>query len=143
LYVLAFVAVAVLSGAAASALSKLDPTHRLEVWTLRVLAGFYLLVLLSTFPRKIGYAWSEVHDDIGIALFAFEFVLAIWLTVRARPPVAVVGFFVQLVGATIALLSVLKVDHLLFVGQTVESLGFACLISATVPASSTRRLASS
>lgn len=143
LYVLAFALCVFYLARAASVLVRLSPALRLEAAALRLVAALDLLVLASTFPRRIAWSYSVVHDDLGIALFAFEFVVGIWL-VRAVPRSRLVevafSFAAQLVGEVLALLTVLKLLHLLFWAQTVETVGFAVLLIAAVPAVARRRL---
>jgi hypothetical protein len=135
MYALAFSVVIVMCLCAAAQLARIASRLRYQVWTLRALALLYFLVFCSTFPRRVAMVWSQVHDGLGIVLVAFETVIALFLLVRKRRPLLVLSVVVQCVGAVIALFSVLKVDHLLFIGQSVEALGFAGVLSVGLPAS--------
>jgi hypothetical protein len=101
--------------------------------TLLVVAALDLLVLVSTYPRHINLIYSEVHDDLGIALFVFEFALSLWCLVRGWNQSTTALFSVELVGSIIGLLSILKLVHLLYYGQVVGGLGFGLLLITTFP----------
>ncbi|MGC8509481.1 MAG: hypothetical protein ACP5PB_01250 [Acidimicrobiales bacterium] len=91
-----------------------------------------LLVLVSTFPRHFSFTFSYIHDYLGVVQFAVEFLLAGALVLRRRRVMAGAGLAVEFAGSLIGLLSALKVDHLLFWGQVVGSLGFSVVLWYTL-----------
>jgi hypothetical protein len=102
-----------------------------------LLLGLGLLesaVLLSTFPRHIAWTYSVIHDDLGIALFTYEFCWSVWLVAHRYSPLAALMLGVEAVGSLIALVSILKLVHLLFIGQGVATGGFSILLVGFFPA---------
>ena len=118
---------------AAAALAKVLPAQQWYALALAGVAVLDLLVLVSTYPRHINLLYSEVHDDLGIALFAYEFVLSIWLSVRGWGRQAAVFFLIEAGGSLVGLLSILKVVHLLYYGQMVGGIGFGLLLVRVLP----------
>ncbi len=91
-----------------------------------------LLVLVSTFPRHFSFTFSYIHDYLGVVQFAVEFLLATALVLRRPRALAWGGLAVEVAGSLAGLLSALKVDHLLFWGQVVGSLGFSVVLWCTL-----------
>jgi succinate-acetate transporter protein len=100
---------------------------------LQVMAGLEFLVLVSTFPRHISFTYSDIHDYIGIALFAYEFFLAIWFIVSLKKLSLNIIFAFQVLGSIIGLLSILKIIHFLFFGQLVGAMSFGLLLILSLP----------
>jgi hypothetical protein len=98
-----------------------------------VISALDLLVLVSTFSRRIGAVYSEIHDDLGIALYSYDFVLSVWLLATTKSKRSTLLFTVESVGSCVALLSILKVVHLLFVGQITGAIGFGLLLIEAFP----------
>jgi hypothetical protein len=107
--------------------------HYILACGLILLALLELLVLVSTFPRHIRWIYSVIHDDIGIALFDFEFILSIWFLAKIRNLKASIWFLIEFIGQMIALFTILKYFHLLFIGQMIEAIGFGVLLAISVP----------
>jgi hypothetical protein len=97
-----------------------------------LLALLEILVLVSTFPRHIRWIYSVIHDDIGIALFDYEFLLSIWFLANLRTKKVAVLFLIEFIGQMIALFTILKFFHLLFIGQMIEAVGFGLLLATSV-----------
>lgn len=112
---------------------KLNPNLSRIAWMLFVLGFLTLLVLLSTFPRHISFAYSDLHDDLGIALFAYEFFVSVWLVLQKKSVKTYTFIFIQALGSIVGLLSILKVVHFLFIGQLVGTVGFSLLLVTTLP----------
>lgn len=132
-YVLAFSLSALALCVTATILLKKSYELRHMAYSLYVLALLEMLVLLTTFPRSISWTYSEIHDYLGIALFAYEFILAIWFVIKQPRYSTVIIFLIEFIGAMIGLLTVLKFFHLLFVGQAIGSLGFGLLLVTCFP----------
>ncbi len=132
-YTLSFSLCALFLFLSAAALRRTRPDQRWYAFGLAGVAVLDLLVLVSTYPRHINLLYSEIHDDLGIALFAYEFVLSIWLSIRGRTPRAAVCFSIEAGGSLVGLLSVLKLVHLLYYGQMIGGTGFGLLLVLVVP----------
>jgi hypothetical protein len=132
-YTLSFTLCALFLSLAAVALTKIRPDQQWCALALVGVAVLDLLVLVSTYPRHIDLLYSEIHDDLGIALFMYEFVLSIWLSLRGWGPQAAVFFSIEVGGSLVGLLSILKVVHLLYYGQIVGGVGFGLLLVRVLP----------
>ncbi len=126
---------------AARQIARLLPGQIWAPTVLVVIAVVDLFVLASTYPRHLSVTYSEIHDDLGIALFAYEFVLAAWLSLRTWRYSTALCLVVQIGGSLLGLLSVLKVLHLLYWGQMIGGLGFAALLATAFPRIVERRVA--
>jgi len=132
-YTASFALSALFVGLAAGQLVKIMPTRWWPPTVLVFLALLDLLVLVSTYPRHLSVTYSEVHDDLGIALFAYEFVLTIWFAVRSWKVATAIFVTIEVGGSFIGLLSALKVLHLLYWGQMIGGVGFALLLVTSFP----------
>ena len=130
LYIVAFVANAGCLWAVARAMAT-TVLHRFARPLITVCV-VELLVLVSTFPRHFSFTFSYIHDYLGVVQFAVEFLLAGALVLRQRRAMAGVGLAIEFAGSLIGLLSALKVDHLLFWGQVIGSLGFSVVLWSTL-----------
>ncbi len=130
LYVLAFTANAGFLWAAARVVATTTRHHFAR--PLVTLCVVELLVLASTFPRHFSFTFSYIHDYLGVVQFTVEFLIAVALVLRHRRVMAWGGLAVEFAGSLIGLLSALKVDHLLFWGQVVGSLGFSVVLWFTL-----------
>jgi hypothetical protein len=133
LYSLAFSLCVIFLSLAAIQLKKLNSEHGRKAVSLIVLAGLELLVLISTYPRHISYTYSAIHDYIGIALFLYQLILAIWFVFKLRNNKTIALLVAQFLGSTIGLLSILKIIHFLFVGQVIGAAAFGILLAGTMP----------
>ena len=118
---------------AAAALVRVRPDRKWYGLTLVGVAVLDLLVLVSTYPRHINLSYSELHDDLGIALFAYEFVWSIWLVIRGWGREAAGLFSIEVGGSLVGLLSILKIVHLLYYGQIIGAIGFGLLLVRVFP----------
>ncbi|MCL5047755.1 MAG: hypothetical protein M1374_03050 [Firmicutes bacterium] len=118
-----------------SANSLISASHKLKriAYVFSVIGELYLLVLLSTFPRRYSFAYSRAHDYLGIALFFIEFIFSLWILLRIQSYSSAINFAITASGMAIGLISILKVADLLFVGQSVASIGFALLVCLNFP----------
>jgi hypothetical protein len=132
-YTLSFSLSALFLSFAAAALVRVRPDRRWYGLSLLGVAVLDLLVLVSTYPRHISLSYSELHDDLGIALFAYEFVWSIWLMIRGWGKEAAGLFSVEVGGSLIGLLSILKIVHLLYYGQIIGAIGFGLLLVRVFP----------
>lgn len=130
LYIVAFVANAGFLWAVARAIAATALRHFTR--PLIAVCVVELLVLVSTFPRHFSFTFSYIHDYLGVVQFAVEFLLAGALVLRRRRAMAGAGLAVEFAGSLIGLLSALKIDHLLFWGQVIGSLGFSVVLWSTL-----------
>lgn len=132
-YILGFALCAIFLWLAAAKLFTINNDLRAKGFLLLVLAALELLVLISTFPRKINSTCSEIHNYLGIALYVYQFAVSIWLvTIRSRYW-TVIFLLVQSAGSIIGLLSLVGVIHFLFIGQATGAIGFGLMFVTVMP----------
>lgn len=91
------------------------------------------IVFLSTFTRHINLALSDTHVVLGSILYAYYFALAAWAT-HTRPSVLNISLLaLGIAGSLIALLSLARIIHILFIGQMLGWAGFAILLCLALP----------
>jgi hypothetical protein len=100
---------------------------------LMLLCCLTFLVFLSTFPRHYSFTFSYIHDYLGIVLFAYEFLISIYLVKKQRTYRAFSWITIQAVGSIVGLLSIIKVIHWLYVGQSIGCLGFGLVLVLLLP----------
>jgi hypothetical protein len=132
-YTFSFALCALFLSLAAAALVRVWPDRKLYGLTLVGVAVLDLLVLVSTYPRHVNLLYSEIHDDLGIALFAYEFVWSIWFVIRGWGPETATLFLIEVGGSLVGLLSILKIVHLLYYGQVIGAIGFGLLLVRVLP----------
>lgn len=132
-YTLSFLLSALFLCLAANKIAKLSKDFLYIAYGLVILSILQILVLISTFPRHISYTYSDIHDDLGIALFAFAFIVSLWLVRRIKNYKTVGLLLFQIAGSLIGLLSILKIIHFLFIGQMIGALGFGLLLVILLP----------
>jgi hypothetical protein len=128
LYVLAFLLSALFLSLAAKAVGQ-----RRAAGLLLLLVVLDILVLVSTFPRQLNQTFSDIHDDLGIVLFAYQFVLSVVLVIKRYSLRGLLLLVLEVTGSIIGLLSIIKVIHFLFIGQMLGALGFGLLLVTTFP----------
>jgi len=132
-YVLSFLlAIAFIFMAANTIQRKSVKLNRLAL-ILYILGLLYFLVLISTFPRRFDFIYSDIHDYLGIALFAYEFFISIWFLLKEKSQSTIIFFIVEVIGSMIGFLSILKYIHFLFIGQFIGTVGFGFLLIITFP----------
>ena len=94
-YVLAFALGILFLCLAATKPLAMDHSLRVKAYLLLFIALLDFLVLLSTFPRRLGPTYYEAHDYIGVALYTYEFALSVWLITRQPYLRRVIFFAVQ------------------------------------------------
>lgn len=130
---IAFLADAIYIYLAAETLMLMNRRFKYLVRYLNILCVLILLVFFSTFPRRFGLIFSDIHDNISIVLFGYEFLLALWLVFKRPKPDTIGYMLIMAVGSLIGLMSSLHMINLMFVGQMVGTLGFALLIVIVLP----------
>jgi len=132
-YSIAFIADIVYLDLAAESLMMLGKQFKYLSRYFSLLCAITLVVFISTFPRRFGVIFTDIHDNISIALFDYELLLAIWLAFK-RPKLDTFGYLLVMVsGSLVALLSAIHKIHLMFVGQMLGALGFALLLVLILP----------
>lgn len=132
-YSCAFLANIIYINLAADALLLMGRKFKYLVHYLNILCAITLAVFVSTFPRRFGVIFSDVHDKVSIALFTYEFLLALWLVYK-RPTLQTIAFtFIMAAGSQVALFSAIHKIHFMFIGQMVGALGFALLLVLVFP----------
>lgn len=130
---IAFLAGAIYIYLAAESLILLNRRFKHLARYLNILSALMLLVFVTTFPRRFGVIFSDIHDNISIFLFGYEFLLALWLVLK-RPKLDTITFMlIMATGSLVGLFSSLHIIHLMFVGQMVGALGFALLLVLILP----------
>jgi len=133
-----FYSVAFLAGAfylylAAESLLLLSARFKNLARYLNILCVLMLLVFVTTFPRRFGMVFSDIHDNVSKLLFGYEFLLVIWLAYK-RPTLETLGYtLIMITGSLIGLLSSMHKLNLMFVGQMSGALGFALLLVFVLP----------
>jgi hypothetical protein len=133
LYTLSFSLSALFLCMAARLLLRKSPSLRRMAGLLLLLALLNVLVLVSTFPRNINATYFDLHNDLAIILFVYEFALSVWFVLRRTSSRAVSIFLIEFIGSMIGLLTILKFFHLLFIGQAIGGLGFGLLLVTCLP----------
>jgi hypothetical protein len=132
-YSFAFLADAIYTFLAARLLISMNQKFKSLALYLKILSMLLLLVFITTFPRRFGAVYSDIHDNISKVLFAYESLLGFWLVYK-RPVLETIGYMLIMAGGSIvALLSSLHVVKLMFVGQMAGALGFALLLAIILP----------
>ena len=132
-YSFAFLAGAFYLYLAAESLLVLDRRFKNLVRYLNVLCVLLLSVFVTTLPRLFGDVFSDIHDNVSKVLFAYEFLLALWLVVK-RPKLDTLGYMlIMAAGSIIGLLSSMHKLNLMLVGQMGGALGFALLLVIILP----------
>ncbi len=132
-YSIAFLADAIYLYLAAESLMLLDRRFKPLTRYLNILGALLLMVFVTTFPRRFGVIFSEIHDKISISLFGYELLLAVWLVFKRPKLDTFVYMLIMTVGSLIGLLSAIHKINLMFVGQMVGTLGFALLLVLVLP----------
>ncbi len=132
-YSIAFLAEIVYLYMAAESLMVLSWRFKNLARYLNILCALTLLVYVSTFPRRFGVVFTDIHDNISIALFDYEYLLALWLVYKRPRLDTIVYMLIMTAGSVTALLSALHKIHLMFVGQMVGAFGFALLLVLILP----------
>jgi len=132
-YSIAFLADAIYIYLAAESLMLMNRRFKYLARYLNILCVLLLMVFVSTFPRRFGVIFSDIHDNVSKALFGYEFLLAVWLVYKL-PTLSTIGYAsIMTIGSLIGLLSSMHIMNLMFVGQMVGALGFGLLLAFTLP----------
>ncbi len=132
-YSIAFLAAAIYLYLAAESLILLNKRFKYLARYLSILCVLLLLVFVSTFPRRFGVIFSDIHDNVSKLLFGYEFLLALWLVFKRPASDTIVYMLIMTVGSLVGLLSSIHLLNLMFVGQMIGALGFALLLVFVLP----------
>ena len=132
-YSFAFLSSAIYIYLAAESLLLLNRRFKYLARYLHMLSVLLLLVFITTFPRRFGVIFSDIHDNVSKFLFGYEFLMALWLVYK-RPKLDTVCYtMIMSTGSLVGLLSSMHILNLMFIGQMVGALGFALLLVFTLP----------
>lgn len=132
-YSFAFLGAAIYLYLASEALLLLNQRFKYLVRYLNVLCALLLLVFITTFPRRFGVVFSDIHDNTSKLLFGYEALLGFWLLFK-QPKLDTLSYMLVMAGGSIiGLLSSMHRLNLMFVGQMVGALGFALLLVFILP----------
>ena len=132
-YTLGFALSALLLWAAASKLSEMEQKLRKTPALVATIGVLDLLVLLTTFDRKVNHLYYLVHDYLGVTLFAYEFALSVWIVYRTKSFATALFLLVGSIGSLIGLLSLVGPLRLLFAGQMIGGIGFGLVLTVGFP----------
>lgn len=98
-------------------------------YILYTLAVLSLLVLLSTYPYKVNKSFTRLHLLIGLIVFFFESITAIWLSLRLQKNLwNIVLLTIQALGFILGVLTLMGTVRLLFIVQLVTTFSFGFLL---------------
>jgi hypothetical protein len=118
-----------LSQRAAVLLTGTAPGTRGLARLLRTYSELTLLVLVSSYAYSLDTVLRDVHVASGIAIALFELAASLWMyRLLGRTGRDSILIAVQLVGFTLAALTVLGALHVLFVTQVLTGGSFAVLL---------------
>lgn len=131
-YTAAFLLGGLYSIAAGYFMPRSAPTHIAKA--LYILGSLYLVVLFSTYFYRHNNLLGQIHITIGTILVGFEIFIALWIIASGlnRSLISYTSLSVLLIGALLALCSLLKLLQLLFIGQAMIGIGFAALLIHTM-----------
>lgn len=107
--------------------------YKKHMYALYGFSGLEAIVYLSTFLRRFAWVFSQIHDGLGIILFAYAFILSIWWTVQRFNLVALAFFAIQTIGDTIGLITIAGAFHLLYYAQAIGMIGFSLVLVYLLP----------
>jgi hypothetical protein len=132
-YSFAFLASAYYMYLAAESLLLHNRRFKQLVRYLNFLCVLLLAVFITTFPRRFGDVFSDIHDNVSKVLFAYEFLLVVWLIIKRPKRDTFLYALLMIAGSIIGLLSSMHVLNLMFVGQMLGALGFGLLVVLVLP----------
>lgn len=93
----------------------------------------YFLVMVSTYPYKLGHGFDALHVYAGVALVLWDMAFGSWLAlILEHNWVNVALLVVQYIGFTLALLTYLGPLHTLFIAECLTSAAFGTLLVRSV-----------
>lgn len=132
-YSFAFLAGATYIYLAAESLLLLNKKFKNLARCLNFLSLLLFLVFITTFPRRFGMFFSDIHDNVSKLLFAYEFVITLWLISKRPKQDTLIYAIIMTIGSLIGLLSSMHIVNLMFVGQMMGALGFALMLVNILP----------
>lgn len=133
LYIFGFLAEAFFIYLAGLKINKMNKNLKYIAHGLMALSYLIIIVLISTFPRHFSFTFSELHDYLGVILFFYQFLIALWILKNQFTFENTVFILVQSIGSIIGLLSILKYIDLLYVGQIIGAIGFGLILVLGLP----------
>ncbi len=109
------------------------PRSSLRLWQWRagllILAGLYLVLMLTTFSYKDNESLRQLHEYAALALFAVMLVEALWLRfTAAKDPLIKPMFNVFAIGFVLAGLTFAGLLHVLFSAQLLCGVAFGYMV---------------
>ncbi|HWD95606.1 MAG TPA: hypothetical protein VG246_04215 [Acidimicrobiales bacterium] len=130
-YTLALGLLAFYSRRAAVLYSSSDALTRRLRRMLTAYSVIVIVMLFSTYVYTFNQLLRDIHIGFGTVLIAFESFAAIWMFAQLRHAWDGVFLATQLVGALLALVTIVGVLHFLFLAEELANTGFACLLIHT------------
>ena len=132
-YSLAFLVSFIYLYLAANSLLKMNGKFLYLARCIKFLCVLLFLVFITTFPRRFGDIFSDIHDNVSKFLFFYEFLFAMWMLYKHTKLDAIFYLLIMTTGSLIGLLSSMHLLNLMFIGQMVGALGFALLLVLVLP----------
>ncbi len=131
-YTLALALLAIYSRRAAVLYSKSDPVTRGLRRVLTAYSVIVIVMLFSTYAYSLNHVLRDIHIGFGTMLITFESFAAIWMLLHSRRRVLdSIYLATQIVGALLALVTIVGVLHFLFLAEMLANTGFACILTHT------------
>ncbi len=131
-YTLALALLAIYSRRAAVLYSRSDPLTRRLRSVLTAYSVIVTVMLFSTYVYSLNHVLRDIHIGFGTVLITFESFTAMWMLARSRRRgVDSVYLATQLVGALLALVTIVGVLHFLFLAEILANTGFAFILIHT------------
>lgn len=132
-YSIAFLGSSIYLYLSANSLLKINRRLLSLVRSIKILCAILLLVFITTFPRRFGDVFSDIHDNVSKLLFAYEFLFALWMLYKRIKLDAICYLLIMAAGSLIGLFSSMHLLNLMFVGQMLGALGFALMLVFILP----------
>jgi len=132
-YSVAFLGSSIYLYLAANSILKINRRFLSLVRCIKILCALLLLVFITTFPRRFGDVFSDIHDNVSKLLFVYEFFFALWMLYKRTKLDAICYLLIMTTGSLIGLLSSMHLLNLMFVGQMFGALGFALMLVFILP----------
>lgn len=131
-YTLALALLAIYSRKAAVLYPKSDLVTRGLRRVLTAYGVIVIVMLFSTYVYSLNHVLRDIHIGFGTVLITFESFAAIWMLVHSRRrTLDSLYLATQIVGALLALVTIVGVLHVLFLAEMLANTGFACILTHT------------
>lgn len=102
-------------------------------FVIKLVAIFFLLMLISTYTYQLTPMLSHMHQTISITTVIFQLAVGAWFVDLSGKDRVSIGFFItQSLGFFIGLLTFFAVINLLFIAQITIGIGFGGLFIHTI-----------